>query len=493
MRRCSLKNVIMIMADQLKASAVELLEKNGYKLNGLDSLRERGVEFCRCYTPHPLCVPARISLFTSQFPHTTGYRNNEKLMDGYLHHGCIDWKNAGYVTGLIGKNHCFEEKERNKYFDYCCECSHGNYSPTKDKGMSWKVLERYNNDTPQGFSDIEICDTHKKGKIADFSKEYHSTEAIAEQSTYFIDSFGVKNPFVLWVSFPCPHEPYICVEEYYKKVQPLAEKLADCYEIPNKKYMPDRMKIIQEIFSIEDKNDLKSVISSYYGNILHIDNAISTIIENLKKNELYDDTIIVFCADHGDFAGQFGMAVKGGVFNDCLTRVPLIVNSYGLTKSKDKSLVNLIDILPTVFSLQGLDIPITFRGRLLPSVTDAKPNDFTVSEYGSGAELLTLKEFYKLKKPYDYITAFESIKWRESEGRRKMIVYDKWKYVHDPMGDIDELYDLSNDVKEIHNLANDESYISIINMMRLKLLDWAISQEDSHNFSKKKYELEPVR
>ena len=80
--------------------------------------------------------------------------------------------------------------------------------------------------------------------------------------------------------------------------------------------------------------------------------------------------------------------------------------------------------------------------------------------------------------PYGRSAMGKSLQWREAEGRRKMVRTSEWKYVHDPMGDLDELYDLLNDPWELQNVVGDEQNRPILSKLRLKLADWSIDTED---------------
>ena len=71
------------------------------------------------------------------------------------------------------------------------------------------------------------------------------------------------------------------------------------------------------------------------------------------------------------------------------------------------------------------------------------------------------------------------LQWREAECRRKMVRTPKWKYVHDPMGDRDELYDLVNDPWELYNVIDREEYRNTVAGLQLKLADWSIKVEDA--------------
>ena len=109
-------NILLIMADQLKATASHLYGNTFCHTPAMARLAGDGVLFEHAFTPHPLCVPARISMWTSQFSHTHGARRNETLMPAGAQHASKLWQKAGYHTGLIGKNHCFQQHGLNHAF-----------------------------------------------------------------------------------------------------------------------------------------------------------------------------------------------------------------------------------------------------------------------------------------------------------------------------------------------------------------------------------------
>jgi arylsulfatase A-like enzyme len=226
---------------------------------------------------------------------------------------------------------------------------------------------------------------------------------------------------------------------------------------------------------------LYGVMAVYYGMVRFIDDGVGQILDALDSLGLRENTIVVFCSDHGDFMGEHSMQRKGGVFYDCLTRVPLIVAWPGQipTGRRDDSLVNLIDVVPTLLQLQGIASPASVQGLPLPTVTAEPPRDATFAEYGAGGPPFRLTDLAHLPQPWGRRTIHQSLQWREAEGRRKMVRTRDWKYVHDPMGDLDELYDLIHDPWELHNIAADPTYAATLADMRLRLADWSIQTEDS--------------
>ena len=246
---------------------------------------------------------------------------------------------------------------------------------------------------------------------------------------------------------------------------------------------PERNQVLYSILGLEDDSisDIYGVLGAYYGNVRFIDDAVGGILDALEALGLREKTIVVFCADHGDFAGEHRMTCKGGVFFDALTRVPLIVSWPGhVSEGKvDASMVNLVDVVPTLLQLQGIDVPRAMHGQPLPTVTGAEPRAETFSEYGTGGPAFTMKDLESLSKPWGRRALLRSLDWREAEGRRKMVRTEEWKYVHDPMGDKDELYDLLNDPWELSNVADDSAHPEVLADLRLRLANWSIMTEDS--------------
>ena len=115
----------------------------------------------------------------------------------------------------------------------------------------------------------------------------------------------------------------------------------------------------------------------------------------------------------------------------------------------------------------------------LPTVTAAEPQDATFSEYGAGGPPFRMTDLEKLPRPYGRRALMQSLQWREAEGRRKMVRTREWKYVHDPMGDRDELYDLVNDPWELENIVDDLNNRAVLAEMQLRLADWSIKTEDA--------------
>jgi len=475
-------NVLVVMTDQQKATASHLYGNSFCETPSMERLAGEGVLFEHACTPHPLCVPARISMWTSQFPHSHGGRRNETFMPAGIPHAFGLWKEAGYRTGLIGKNHCFRRPEDLALFDVWCEMSHGGLSKEPPRGMAWwrpaegvraaHALRR--SMTPQnprfGYA------------VSDTPLEDCSTGLIAGQTVRFLEEHR-DEPFALWVSFPDPHEPWVAPERYAALFPPERIELPPWREGEFDGRAPERNRVLYRMLGVEEDalEDVYGLMGVYYGMVRFVDDGLGQILDALEGLGLREETIVVFCSDHGDFMGEHRMQCKGGVFYDCLTRVPLILSWPGLVPEgvRDESMVNLIDVVPTLLGLQRIEIPRTMHGEGLPTATDAEPRDATFSEYGAGGPPFRMSDLEELPRPYGRRALIQSLQWREAEGRRKMARTRAWKYVHDPMGDRDELYDLVRDPWELENLVDDPAHWDVLAELRLRLADWSIGTEDA--------------
>jgi len=238
---------------------------------------------------------------------------------------------------------------------------------------------------------------------------------------------------------------------------------------------------LRRLLGVDDyqETDLRGFLTAYYAMVRFIDDGVGRILQALEQHGLAKKTIVVFCSDHGDFAGEHGMVSKGGAFYESLVHVPLILSAPGIERGGrvEDGLVNLIDVVPTLFRLQGIDIPRSFQGRLLPGITEESPLRYVFSEYGAGGPLFTLEDLNRLPESSGRMAVLRSLQWREAEGRRKMIRSSNWKYVHDPCGDLDELYNLAEEPLESVNLITEPENRGILEELRQELLEWSIQTE----------------
>ena len=474
-------NVVVIMADQLKASALGIYGNRACPTPNLERLAAEGVAFDAAVTPHPLCVPARVAFWTSRYPHQTGCRRNETLMPPGTRHAFRIWKERGYACALIGKNHCFQQDDYEELFDTWLELGHaGVVDGDRQKG-EWSVdLDELRRVHREASERLTGPDRHLKSYAPDCTPLGHTTGVVAAQACDYIASRG-SQPFALWLSLPAPHEPYIVPRSYYDRIDPEAIEIPD-FDEEELAAAPRRTRFLYRMLNAKGREQaLRESVRTYLANALFIDEAVGEIVDAIEQAGLRENTIVVFCADHGDFSGEHNMMVKGGCFYDCLTRVPLVVSWPGQIPAgiREPSPVNLVDVVPTIFSLADGEVPREMAGTPLPGCTGTPPRDAAFSEYGAGMELLppeVEEETFAAHEGVDALLA--TLRWREAEGRRAMVRTERWKYTYDPMDPVDELYDLVADPGERRNLAALEEYADVVSRLRGRLLDWSLETQD---------------
>ncbi len=483
-----LPNVLVIMADQMKATASHLYGNEFCRTPGLERLAESGTLFTTASTPQPLCVPARVAVWTSRWPHATGARLNETPMPPGQEHAFRLWREAGYATALIGKDHCFAEAEDRALFDVRCPIGHEGL-PKDDgpSGMEWV----------RPVAEIDAAHAVRRAMprqgpalsyaVTDVDPAATSTGLVTDQTIACLESLasaGTARPFAAWVSYPDPHTPYEVPRQWAETVPPESVVLPPTPPL-GQESLPERNRVLRRLLDVSDasEDDLRRAIAVYHAQVRFVDDGVGRILDALERLGLRESTIVVFCSDHGDFAGEHGMTRKGGLLYDCLVRVPLIVSWPGQVPSGavEESPVNLIDIVPTLLALQGLPLPEAMMGEPLATVTDAPRRAATFSEYGAGGTAFTeadLAALGALSEQRGLAAAKATLAWREAEGRRKMVRTADWKYVTDPLGDLDELYDLKADPFELTNLAARPEHAERVAQMQRLLLDWALRTED---------------
>ena len=477
-------NVLVIMADQLKATASHLYGNAFCETPGLARLAASGTLFERAITPQPLCVPARVSLWTGRWPHGTGARRNETPMPPERKHAFRIWRDAGYATALIGKDHCFRDPADRALFDVRCPLEHDGLPETDPPvGLQW----------PLPHDAIEAGHAPRRSmprqapavsyRVSDVDPEATGTGLVTAQTErYLARRADDDRPFAAWVSYPDPHTPYEVPRVWARTVPPDTVELPPVPD-PDDPSVPERTRVLRRILDVSDASeaDRRGLVATYHAMVRFVDDGVRRILDALERNGLRESTIVVFCSDHGDFAGEHGMTRKGGTFHDALVRVPLIVSWPGQvpTGARDGSPVNLVDVVPTLLRLQGLPSPPDMHGRPLPTATEAPAREATVSEYGAGGVACTMEDLERLPESHGLPASKATLRWREAEGRRKLVRTRRWSYVTDPMGDLDELYDHDHDPAELRNLAADPDHADVVSEMRTHLLNWSIRTEDA--------------
>ena len=418
-------NVVVLMSDHSRAAAFRA--PSPCLRPHLEALAAESVQFQRCYTVNAICSPSRATLMTGCYPSTHGVwdcthtqRAGWIDIDNDLPHWAQRLREAGYRTGYFGKWHVEATQQADRFgweeFDLKC----GNWWRPRVPGSELAVSH-------EGYKDYLLAAT------ADDSDEPPHHPAFDKGIDYIRRHAGA-GPFCCFISVSEPHDPYVPPASFLAKYDVDAMELPETLRTPPDG-KPDVVARMRSLWTGLSDADWRKVLASYYAMVSFLDAEIGRAIQALKDAGVYDNTIVLVTADHGDMLGQHGLVAKGvGTPYEPVYNIPLMVRAPGLAaRDEETSLVSTVDMAPTILDLCGLDPLPRAQGRSLAPVLRA--------EHDAAAWQSAYAEFYGQRFVYT-----QRITWDGD-----------WKYVFSP-GGRDELYNLDDDPLERHNLADDAAH-----------------------------------
>ncbi len=460
-------NVLLIYTDQQRYDTIAALGHGRYRTPNLDRLVERGVSFTQATTPCPVCVAARWSLHSGQYVSAHHSWSNHHWANPPALHLPGLLRQAGYRTGLIGKNHCFLRPED---FDVFQE------NPLPVKAPGWPARQRW-----QARQSPRLSEEPAPGGV-EADPEHAKTEAALE----FIRSSG--RPFFCWLSYLYPHTPYHVPEPWFGLYRDadLGEPAIEPEGLAaaGKPFRQQFHQRNNDRILPYDADRVRTMRRVYAGMVSMVDAEVGRVLDVLDATGLAERTWVIFTSDHGDYMGDHGLITKSPALYDCLIRVPLIISGPGVVGAgrRDERPASAVDLMPTVLEWAGLDVPDPCQGlSLAPYAADggAGPvrRDATFSEYGVPGQPYTPERLREegladTLQPSPYAPG---LPWEGNPvslaGRIYAVRTPHWKYVHEPDG-TDELYDLQVDPHELVNLAGQRAHAATQADLRRRLEAW---------------------
>ena len=429
-------NVLFIAADDMNCD-LGVYGDPLVKTPNLDRLAKRGVRFDNAYCQQPLCGPSRASLMTGLRPDTLD-------MHTLAHE--LRKKNPDVVTlGQLFRQNGYFSARSGKIYHYGNPSQIG--TDANDDAETWD--ERHN---PAGIDKTQEENIVRYGPKREPRKEQlgismawwdpesedaeHTDGMVAERVIEWIEE-KKDEPFFLAAGFFNPHCPYVAPKKYFDlyplediSMPDLEEAKKDLEDVPPMAIQRDT-KNWPYYFSNVSVEEARRCKQAYYATISFVDAQVGLLLDALEKNDLLENTVIVFWSDHGYFLGEKGLWYKRKAFERS-ARMPLIVSAPGLTEGAHCSKpVELVDLYPTLADLCGLEMPETLEGASL------RP-------------LLEDPESTAWAKP-----AITQV-WHNPKAWGYSIRTERWRYTEWLEGEAGrELYDHANDPEEITNLADD--------------------------------------
>jgi len=429
-------NVLFIISDDLTATALSCYGNKVCQTPNIDRLASQGTRFTKAYCQGTYCGPSRASFMSGYYPHAIkmlGYGSPRPAI-GERATWAQHFKNNGYHTARVSK-----------IFHMGVPGGIEKGTDGADDPASWS--ERFNSAGPEwkALGDGETlennADGRKPGPVggntfvvveADGDDLVHSDGKTAAKAVELIKQNKDK-PFFLGVGFVRPHVPFVAPRKDYTNFLPYAKmqlppKLKDDWaDIPKAgiNYKTSRnMKM--------DVRRQKKAVGGYYASVAFMDRMVGQVLDGLKEAGLDDNTIVIFTSDHGYHLGEHDFWAKVSLHDESAA-VPLIIRMPGKKPAVCHSLVELLDLYPTLSNLCGLKVPKRLQGKdISMMMTDP------AKEVRSAAFSVNGKGFLLREQDWAYIA-----------------------YGKNGQGD-EELFDMKQDPKQFTNLAQDPKYGQIL-------------------------------
>ena len=388
-------NILFLMSDQHNAGSMGCAGHPNVKTPTLDALAEDGIRFTRAYCNNPICSPSRITYVTGQYPHTHGFlgNNNFELDDRNPDTLGATFRRQGYQTAQVGKAHMIRrwDEEAYEFIRYCDLCDADRNDPTRHHYFKHLIDCGLADDYDEGTQAPGSEGRSKGCAISKLPYEHSIEHFTGEESLRFLETWDQRRPFFLHMSFQRPHPPWHPSAEHADMYDPadiqLGPDAADWWE--NK--WAGRPEFITRSITNRMRNrsmdDLKKMLAYHFALVSVIDMEMGRVVDWLKANGQYENTIIIYAADHGDFAGDHGTCDKNVGIYESIHRIPFIIRCPGGPRGESRdAIIESVDLFPTLCDLAGVPRPEQMDGRSIsPEIAgqgDRKPEAICEWDFG---------------------------------------------------------------------------------------------------------------
>ncbi len=423
-------NILIILADQLRRDALSVYGDQNIKTPNIDALAANGVRFDNACSTYPLCVPFRYSLMTGQYPHSCmipalGWRMSpaeRTLAD--------EFNENGYETAYFGKWHLYGGQIN--IAGYCAKEENSKPVPRSHQGR-WQYWRGFDLRNSPFDTSYYVDDDPTPHRI-----DGYQTDGLTDLAMNFIRNERDKSkPFCAVLSVEPPHPPYEAPEKLETKWLSRNIDLPPNFmvEVENKGAVPN---LGHNLIANDRRDEILRERKLYYAMIENLDDNVGRIVHFLKGNDLLDNTVVIFMADHGELGGAHCQTKKSCSYEESIG-IPLIVTGPGVVKDRAVSEpLSTEDLFPTILGIAGI----------------APQN----SCLGEDTSPLIRNELDQLERPgvlLQYVweprvaCAFFSQLWRGFRSQR---------YKYTVLGDFEQglkpwqFFDLENDPYELNNL-----------------------------------------
>ncbi|MBQ9196961.1 MAG: sulfatase-like hydrolase/transferase [Clostridia bacterium] len=428
------KNVLMISTDHWFAPLMGCAGHPVVMTPTLDQLAADGIRFTNCFSTCPVCIPARRSLMTGMSPASHGDRvYSDRMPMPDVTTLAQAFRNAGYQTYAVGKLHVYPQRSRIG-FDDVVLMEEGRY----DFGVvdDYQIWLGENGYTGQEF-------LHAMGNNSYLTRPWHLPEEAHPTSwaTYQmmrqIKRRDPTRPAFFYMSYQFPHPPLVPLQTFLDFYDDAEIDMPE--DIDDWQGNETILQLLKEQAMPYSEKEIRRARKAFYALCTHIDYEIRNLIGTLRESSMLKDTVIVFLSDHGDTLFDHGICGKR-TFYQGSTNIPLLLSGEPVKQWRGQvtdRIACLEDVMPTLLSLCGIDIPDTVEG--IDLLHDSR--DMLYGEIGEGRKATRMA----------------------TDGRYKLIYY--------PCGNVRQLFDIKNDPGEHHDLSGKAEYADV----QRKLTDYMVA------------------
>ena len=434
-------NIIFFFTDDQAYDTLGVYGNPDVKTHNIDRLGNQGVIFDRHYDTTAICMASRANVMSGLYE----YKSGTNFMHGPMSRKIwqqsypVLLQNAGYKVGFGGKFG----------FPVVDDPTQGG------KDNRWEDLPEEDFDFWVGGLGQTSYDTVKNEYLARFAEKYpHSSRAYGAAGQEFIkDSVKAGDNFCLSIYFKAPHRPVqpdpmfddVYADTVFRKLPNYGREAGE-HLAPQSRMGRQYGRFT--LWNYHTDELYQQSLRKYHQQIYGVDYAVGMIMEELDRQGISDNTVVIFSSDNGFFNGSHGMGSKVLPYEEG-SRVPLIIYDPRFKDTgngrRSGSVTGNVDISATILDLAGLDIPAKMDGvSLLPIVQGRK------------------------EKVRSELPLFNV--WGTTGTVSMSVVTETHKYVYWPYGEefepAEELFDLERDPYELRNVLSDASHSTVLKEMR---------------------------
>jgi len=444
-------NVLFLIGDDHAAHVFGAYGNPKARTPNLDRLAATGTRFDRAYCNSPVCTASRASFLTGRLPHSVGVTLlKTPLADEPVTLADL-LKSVGYSTAAFGKMHF--NSNRTHGFDRLYDHPQINQELANapplplPEGVSIKPKWQPFKDPARVWLNAEALPFGRRRE--DMPSTRVTNQAVEFLRTHAANDTKDEAPFFLMVSLYEPHSPFDFPIEMAGTFNP---KDFDVPEIG-----PEDDPQIPAIFRDLTREEKQGIIAAYYTSAQFLDENMGRVLDALEESGLAEDTLVIYIGDHGYSLGHHGRFEKH-CFYEPAVRAPLVIRWPGQTRagSEVSSLVEFIDIYPTIADACGADSPDEVEGLSLEPLFEsmsASLREMVFSEYFENEEAMVFDGRFKMIY---------------STGKRER--QDGYATGHSPVRHDLRLYDLQSDPGEFQNLAATPEHAGLLSTLKAEML-----------------------